>query len=255
MLLAAGLGVLIGLCLGALGGGGGVLMVPALVYALGQSAQQATTSSIIIVGLTAVTGTLARLRGGQVDWRTGLVFGVFGLPAAYLGTLANHRVSQHVLLLAFAALTVLAAAAMLINGRRSGTPHTDGPTRRGAAALVGQAIGCGLVIGFLTGFLGVGGGFLVVPALVIGLRMPMSRAVGTSLLIIAANSVSALAARIGVAEFEWRVILPFTLAAVAGALAGKRISGALSGDTLTRAFAVLLAVVGAAVAVQSLGQF
>lgn len=254
MLLAAGLGVLIGLCLGALGGGGGVLVVPALVYALGQSAQQATTSSIIIVGLTAVTGTLARLRGGQVDWRTGLVFGVFGLPAAYLGTMANHRVSQHVLLLAFAALTVLAATAMLVNGRRPDTPHAAGP-ERGAAALVGQAIGCGLVIGFLTGFLGVGGGFLVVPALVIGLRMPMSRAVGTSLLIIAVNSVSALGARIGVAEFEWRVILPFTLAAVAGALAGKRISGALSGDTLTRAFAVLLALVGAAVAVQSLGQF
>lgn len=106
-------------------------------------------------------------------------------------------------------------------------------------------------VGFLTGFLGVGGGFLVVPALVVALRMPMSLAVGTSLAVIAVNSVSSLVARIGEAHPDWRVIVPFTVAAVAGSLLGKRVGERLSAATLTRAFAVMLVLVGLAVGVQS----
>ncbi|HEY2206871.1 MAG TPA: sulfite exporter TauE/SafE family protein [Pseudonocardia sp.] len=303
---AAGLGVVIGLFLGALGGGGGVLVVPALVFLLGRSAQDATTSSIIIVGLTAVAGTLTRLRDGLVDWRTGLSFGLVGVPAAYLGTLANHRVAQPVLLLSFAGLTVLAALAMLGDARpgRSedggpdGEPGGDDPgngepggtgsaagsgpaagsataatagttatgttttrtmtvlvtgSRSGLAVLVAKVVLCGLVIGFLTGFLGVGGGFLVVPALVIALRMPMPLAIGTSLLIIAVNSVSSLASRIGVAVFDWRLIVPFTAAAVLASLAGKRFADRLTGQALSRSFAVVLLLVGVLVGAHGLG--
>lgn len=285
------LGVVIGLFLGALGGGGGVLVVPALVYVLGQSGQEATTGSIVIVGLTAVAGAGARLRAGVVDWRIGVAFGVMGVPAAYVGTLLNHHLPQRTLMLAFAALTLAAALAMFLGARsseddgqcqedpdsgrlHSGPPaasigppiHANGRaivlaeapvTARGdrRAALVGKVVVCALAIGFLTGFLGVGGGFLVVPALVIALRMPMNSAVGTSLMIIAVNSVSSLVARVGVAHFDWNVLVPFTLAAIIASVGGKRIADRLSGRALTRAFAVLLMLVGALVGAQSLGAF
>lgn len=281
------LGAVIGIFLGALGGGGGVLVVPALVYVLGQSGQEATTGSIVIVGLTAAAGAVARLRGGLVNWKIGLAFGVIGIPAAYVGTLLNHHVPQRTLLLAFAGLTLAAALAMFLGTRSSGDSVDQGDGVRGAArpavpavpsarsdagatlltaepvtrdrerrsVLVAKVVVCGLAVGFLTGFLGVGGGFLVVPALVIALRMPMNFAVGTSLMIIAVNSVSSLVARVGVAHFDWKVLVPFTLAAILASVGGKRIADQLSGEVLTRAFAVLLLMVGVLVGAQSLGAF
>ena len=115
--LAALLGLVMGAVIGGLGGGGGVLTVPALVYLLGQSAQDATTASVVVVGITAAAGVLARARTGGIDWRIGLVFGVVGLPAAWLGTVVNNRVTQSTLMLAFAGLTLVAAAAMLLHAR------------------------------------------------------------------------------------------------------------------------------------------
>lgn len=279
---AACLGVLIGLFLGALGGGGGALVVPALVYLLGQSGQEATTGSIVIVGLTAVAGAAARLRDGLVEWKIGLALGVVGIPAAYLGTMLNKHLPQNVLMLAFAAMTLAAALAMLRGaqpsdsdqdrGARPGPVHsgstvrTDGRTLllevepatrhdRGRALMIGKIVACGLVVGFLTGFLGVGGGFLVVPALVIALRMPMTFAVGTSLMIIAINSVSSLVARVGDVHFDWRILIPFTCAAIIASAGGKLIADRLSASVLSRSFAVLLVVVGGLVGAQNLGAF
>ena len=122
---------------------------------------------------------------------------------------------------------------------------------RPVVGTLAKVVVCGVAVGFLTGFLGVGGGFLVVPALVIALRMPMTLAVGTSLTIIALNSASSLVSRLGVAHPDWQVIAPFTVAAVAGALIGKRVGDRLSAATLTTSFAVLLLLVGLAVGVQS----
>lgn len=205
-------------------------------------------------------------------WRTGLALGAVGVPAAAAGTLLNQRVPQPALLLSFAALAVAAALAMLVESR---TPaRVPAGTGRGAVGIrVGVGIDvvgrrparilspartraativlCGLVIGFLTGFLGVGGGFLVVPALVVVLRIPMADAVGTSLLVIAVNSVAALAVRAGAVELDAGVLVPFTIAAVAGSFLGKRVGERLTGPTLGRAFAVLLLLVGAFVAVES----
>jgi uncharacterized membrane protein YfcA len=272
---AAALGLAIGVVIGGLGGGGGVLTVPALVYMLGQNAQNATTSSVIVVGISAAVAVLARIRGGGVDWRIGIGLGVAGIPAAYFGTLLNHHVSQPVLLLAFAALTIVAAAAMLLNDRSNRSPDNidndaepepasagaDGTrtavesrteTRRSStAATIVKVVLCGAAVGFLTGFLGVGGGFLVVPALVIVLRMPMTPAVGTSLLVIVLNSISSVASRLGVLHLDWHVIAPFTLAAVVGTIIGKRVADKLSGNTLTTSFAVMLLAVGIFVGVQS----
>jgi uncharacterized membrane protein YfcA len=292
--LAVLLGLGIGAVVGGLGGGGGVLTVPVLVYLLDQSAQDATTASVVIVGITAAVGVLARAREGGVDWRTGVVFGVVGIPAAWLGTMLNHQVSQPTLMLAFAGLTLLAATAMLLHaGSSPGTPaHAEQDTtpdhdrsrgrvdddppcarasttgvggrsvakvadRRGnrAGAVVATAVKVALggsAVGFLTGFLGVGGGFLVVPVLVIMLRMPMTIAIGTSLLIITLNSVSSMASRIAVADFDWRIVVPFTLAGVVGTFVGKRVADRLSGRALGIAFAWLLVAVGLFVGIQSL---
>jgi uncharacterized membrane protein YfcA len=114
-------------------------------------------------------------------------------------------------------------------------------------------VGCGAAVGFLTGFLGVGGGFVVVPALVLVLRLPMTSAIGTSLVVLTINAVAALASRAGLAGLDWPVVLPFAVAAVLGTLAGKRISDRLPGHVLTRAFGVLLVLVGVFVAVENLG--
>jgi uncharacterized protein len=232
-------------------------VVPALVYVLGQTAQDATTSSVVIVGVTAAVGVLARVRGGLVRWRTGLAYGAVGIPSAALGTLVNQRVAEPVLLLSFAGLTVLAAAALILDARRA--PEEPVPVVRGGVAVAAPPVAhvarkivlSGAVIGFLTGFLGVGGGFLMVPALVIVLRMPMTYAVGTSLLIITINSAAAFATRAGVAEFDWAVLVPFTVAAIVGSLAGKIVCQRLSSATLSRAFAVMLLFVGLFVAVES----
>lgn len=285
-MLAALLGLVIGIVIGGLGGGGGVLAVPVLVYLLGQTPQDATSGSLVIVGVTAVAGALARVRAGLVRWRTGLAFGVLGIPAAALGTLLNQRVPAPVLLLSFAALTVLAALAMIVDSGRPGrVPESTGPTgpagrppareRPGAGTATPQALPGsgvrtapespagplagtavkivlgGLAVGFLTGFLGVGGGFLMIPVLVIALRMPMTLAVGTSLLIIASNSAVALATRAGVAQFDWPVLVPFTVAAVVASFGGKLVADRLSGPTLGRVFAILLLVVGVGVAIES----
>lgn len=250
-MLAVALGLVVGIVIGGFGGGGGVLTVPLLVYVLGQSAQEATTGSVVIVGVTAAVGVLARRRG--IAWRTGLALGAVGVPAAAVGTLLNQRVPEQALLLSFAALTVCAAAAMLLDAARP--PAAPAAARVAVAAPavpVLHTVVSGVVIGFLTGFLGVGGGFLLVPVLLLVLRIPMAPAVGTSLLVIAINSAAALATRAGAGGIDPAVVVPFTLAAVLGSLAGKLVADRLSGPTLARAFALLLLAVGAFVAVESL---
>lgn len=254
VLLTAALGLLMGVVIGGLGGGGGVLTIPALVYVLGQSAHDATTGSVVIVGVTALAGVLTRLRGDSIDWPTGLAFGVVGLPTAYLGTLLNDTVSQPVLLLAFAGLTVVAAAAMLTDRR----PAPDAATGTGGTAVITRTrfavrtIVCGGLVGFLTGFLGVGGGFLIVPALVMAMRLPMRVAVGTSLLIITINSAASLAVRLDTLHVDWSVIAPFSIAAIVGSYVGKLVATRLDTTRLTSAFAILLLLVGAGVGAQSL---
>ena len=268
--LILGLGLLIGLSLGALGGGGSILTVPALVYALGETAQSATTGSLIIVGITAAAATLGHARVGHVRWRAGMGFGVAGVAASFAGTALNARVNPNLLLVCFAGLMLVAATAMLTKTLVHTDPDPDANADAEAASLrrgpvttlsrpalsappVGKRISlgvalritaAGLVVGFLTGFLGVGGGFIIVPALVLLLAYEMPTAVGTSLLIISLNSAVALVARGGgSAQFHWAVIAPFTVAAVLGSTGGKRITDRVSGTALTRAFAGLLLLV------------
>jgi uncharacterized membrane protein YfcA len=275
--LTIGMGLLIGLSLGALGGGGSILTVPALVYVIGQGAKAATTSSLFIVGISALIGALGHHRSGRVRWGTGVAFGITGIAASFAGTAANRLVQPDVLLLAFAVLIVVAAAGMFSKSRKAAQQRdpartlvpAGGSTRAGAELpppedgqkrslgsgwnwrRVAKVLAAGLAVGFMTGFFGVGGGFVIVPALTLALGMAMPEAVATSLVVIAINSGAALLFRAGSAHFDWAVIVPFTLAAIAGSLTGKLVADKLNARTLTRAFAVLLVAVAVYTATQS----
>jgi uncharacterized membrane protein YfcA len=276
--LAITMGLIIGLSLGALGGGGSILTVPALVYVIGQGAKAATTGSLFIVGISALIGALGHHRAGRVRWSTGVVFGVTGIAASFAGTAVNRLVPSDVLLLAFAVLILIAAAGMLSKTKsRAGSSDPAGSVTPAGACndasadnepvaeaqqprtseaawnwrRAGAMLSAGLAVGFMTGFFGVGGGFVIVPALTLALGMAMPEAVATSLVVIAINSGAALAFRAGSVDFDWAVILPFTAAAIAGSLAGKKVADRLSGTTLTRAFAALLVAVALYTATQS----
>ncbi|MFE6287749.1 sulfite exporter TauE/SafE family protein [Streptomyces sp. NPDC057877] len=230
LFLALTAGALVGLALGALGGGGSVLAVPALIYPLGLTPAAATTASLVIVTLTSVTALAAHARDGQVRWRTGLLFAAAGIGPAMLGGALAARVPAALLTAAFAGVAAVAAVHMLRT-----TPEPVARVRPG------RAVAAGAGLGGVTGVLGVGGGFLAVPALVgvVGLRM--RAAVGTSLLVITVNSLAALATRAGtVGALDWTVIGPFAGAAILGARDGKRLAAKVSGGTLQRAFALVL---------------
>jgi len=250
-LIAIAAGLLIGLSLGALGGGGSILTVPALVYLLGQSAHQATTASLLVVGIAAVVGAIVHARAGRVRLRAGAVFGLLGIAGSYAGSLASAAVPAGVLLAGFGLLMLAVAAVMFL--RRGG----PGPARRAASGGSGTGAASGgrhavLVaaaatgVGLITGFFGVGGGFVVVPALVLVLGFDMATAAGTSLVVIAVNSAVALAVRAGHGglSLDWALVAVFTVAAAAGALAGGRVAGRVSPRRLTAAFTVLVVLVG-----------
>ncbi|MGV8964999.1 MAG: sulfite exporter TauE/SafE family protein [Cellulomonas sp.] len=261
-------GLLIGLSLGALGGGGSILAVPALVYLFGQDSRAATTGSLLIVGVTSLIGLIPHRLAGRVKVSQGLVFGVLGVAGSYAGSHFSTAVPQEVLLAAFSVLMLVVAALMTSRRRRQARAGSAGDPAAGvairepvlrwrptfacdcprAATIVLTASGVGL----LTGFFGVGGGFAVVPALVLALGLPMPVAVGTSLLVIAINSVSALLFRAGQAvTLDWWVIGGFTLSAVVGSLLGSRVVSRVSPARLNLAFTVLLVAVALYTAVRS----
>lgn len=249
------LGVLIGLVIGALGGGGSVLTVPALVFGLGLSAQEATTGSLVIVGSTAAVAAVGHARSGHTRWTQGALLAAVGAPASLLGTRLNRDVAQDVLLLAFALLILVAAAGMLLRASSDAVPPPGAlppASSGGGARLSPPLVAAGLAIGFLTGFFGVGGGFVIVPVLLMTLRFPMAAAVGTSLLVIAVNCAVALVPRAGSGTVDWDVIAPFTGAAVLAALAGMRLASRMPAQQLTRAFGVLLLLVAGYVGAQAI---
>lgn len=237
LILALAAGAVVGLALGALGGGGSVLAVPALIYLLGFAPVAATTASLVIVTVTSATALSAHARDANVRWRTGLLFAAAGIGPAMLGGALADRTPAPVLTAAFGVVATAAALRML-------RPRPPGdavvPVRPGRAAAAGAGLGA------VTGVLGVGGGFLAVPALVGVLGMRMRNAVGTSLLVITVNSLAALAARAGTVDgLDWAVIGPFVGAAILGAWDGKRLAAKLSGHTLQRIFALVLLAVAA----------
>lgn len=281
MVVAVLAGLVVGLLLGALGGGGSILTVPVLVYALGQGTATATTASLVIVGISSLVAAAGHTRRGRVRWRAGLVFGLVGSVTALLGSLASRAVPPQVLLLLFATLMLVAAAAMGCRDRPSaegeapgesdgprrdpavpGEPGSAGTTRVAERTTPAPAasgpwrsrstvVVAALVVGLLTGFFGVGGGFVIVPALVLALSYPMPVAVATSLVVISVNSAAGLVARWGSVAVPWHVVVPFTLAAIAASLLGRVATDRVSPTALSRAFVVLLVLVAGYVATRA----
>jgi uncharacterized membrane protein YfcA len=264
LLVALVAGLAIGLSLGALGSGGSILAVPVLVYLLGQSPIAATTGSLVVVATAALSGAVLAHRAGHVYVGRGLAFSLLGTGGAALGATWSVHVPSQVLMALFAALLLVVAATMTRRllrpgGVSRGALEVDAPIIAVSPAFMCdcpralKVVVAGVAVGALTGFLGVGGGFLVVPALVLALGLPMPAAVGTSLLVIAVNSVAAFAVRMahGV-TLDWPPLLLLTLAAVAGSVVGRGLAGRVDSRRLGFGFVGLLVAVGGYTAVATL---
>lgn len=244
--LVLALAVLVGVALGTLGGGGSILTVPILVYAAGLGAKEAIAASLFVVGVTSLAGVVSHARGGRVRWRTGLLFGLAGMAGAFLGGLAGGRLPGDWLLVGFALMMVATSLAML-RGRRTPPAAAHAP---GGELPLGRILLDGSVVGLVTGLVGAGGGFLVVPALVLLGGLPMSVAVGTSLLVIAMKSFAGLAGYLTSVSVDWPLVLGVTGAAVLGSLIGGRLAGRLPEATLRQGFGWFVLVMGGVLLVQ-----
>lgn len=251
MIAALLFGALIGVLLGLLGGGGSILAVPALVYGAGLPLRAAVSTSLLVVGISSATALLPRLRGGQIRWRIAAIVGTAGAGAAFAGAAVNRLLDPRLVLIGFAGLMVAAAVRML---RGDGDPGGDCALPSGGVnwrGCIPKALAAGLLVGFLTGLFGVGGGFLIIPALVLILGLPMPSAVGTSLVVIVLNSAAGFAAHAHDAAIDYRIAGAFTATAVLGSLTAARLADRLSTQRLNRAFAYLVLLIAAAVVIQA----
>ncbi|SDG04395.1 hypothetical protein SAMN05660662_0119 [Blastococcus aurantiacus] len=248
--LSIGSGLVIGALVGLLGGGGSILAVPALVYLAGQDLQQAVATSLLVVGVTSVVAVLPRLRERQINWRIGLLFGAAGAATAFTGAAVNRVLPDELTLALFAVLMVVAGVRMLQEKPATGTACAIDGGRVNWRRCLPRTLAGGLVVGFLTGLLGVGGGFLIIPVLVLALGLPMPTAIGTSLVIVSLNSAAGFAAHAGEMTLDVPVTVAFTAAAVVSALAAGRLGATLDTNWLRRWFAWLVLVVAGVIAVQ-----
>jgi len=240
MTLVVILSLVIGLLLGLLGGGGSILTVPVLVYLLRIEPKTAIATSLVVVGVTSLAAVVHHARNGRVCWRTGLIFGVAGMLGAYGGGRLAAYVPGGVLLLLFAVIMFATALAMLRGRRQNGAEA--GPVKPVCPAdLPLLAITFdGLMVGAVTGLVGAGGGFLVVPALNLLGGLPMHAAIGTSLLVIAMKSFAGLAGYISHVSIDLELVSIVTGVAIVGSLIGGLLSRHVSGHALRRIFAVFV---------------
>jgi uncharacterized membrane protein YfcA len=240
--LAMALAALIGVTLGVLGGGGSMVTLPVLVYVAHVPANQAVGMSMAIVGSTSLLGAFLHWRQGNVAPKAALIFSLVGMAGAFLGSAGTHLISKRILLLLFAAMMLIVGSLML----RS--PRLD-PTK---ACRLSRCLVVGFVVGILTGFLGVGGGFLIVPALVLTAGLNARMAGGTSLAVIAMNSTTGLLGQLRYVSFDWRLLGGFLLFAFAGMVAGIALARRLHDTHLRRLFAMALIVLALIIAALNL---
>ena len=258
--LAAFLAIFIGMAVGLLGGGGSILTTPVLIYVAGFDAKQAITASLFVVAVTSVFGLIAHARAGRVKWRTGIIFGLAGMVGAFIGGQIGSHLPSVVLLVAFAVMMGLTAVAM-IRGRKK----VEGHHGSGNGLPVFRILLDGLIVGLVTGLVGAGGGFLVVPALALlgGLAMP--NAVATSLLVVAMKSFAGFAGYLLTfggdslvslnpeTQINWSVTLIVTGMAVIGALIGSRLVGKIHPDLLRKVFGWFVLVMAVFILSQQIG--
>ena len=245
LLLAVLIGVGIGWSLGMLGGGGSILTVPALVYLLNQDVHLAAATSLVIVGTNSLMGATMHYRHGNVRLREAVQFGGYGLVAAFVGAKISRHVDDQVLMIAFAMLMLVVAAFML---RRQHSTHAHAVPLAWWKVMLG-----GVGVGLLTGFLGVGGGFLILPALVVLLGLSMRDAVGSSLVVIAMNCIAGLLGHLSDGALQWGLIGTLIVGGALGILFGTWSARRLPMVRLHQMFAVGVAVLGMVVLVNNIG--
>jgi uncharacterized protein len=223
------LSVLIGVALGFFGGGGSILMVPLFAYAFGFAPKVAIASSLVVVGTASLAAMAQHWRAGNVDLRAGLPFGTAGMCGAYLGGRAGAFLDGALLMLLFASMMVLTALAMW-RGRYASSPRRARPA---PARLAAQ----GLAVGLFTGLVGAGGGFLILPALVLGVGLPIPSAVGTSLLVIAMNAAAGFAGYVAHVAIDAPLVAAISACTIAGSVAGASLARRTSPARLRRGFA------------------
>jgi len=251
-LLGLVLAASIGLSLGVLGGGGSILTVPIFVYVLGYGAKESIAMSLAVVGATSLFGAASHWRAGNVDLRVALLFGAVAMVGTYLGARLAVFFSDAAQLALFATVMLLAAFFMFRGRREPARQGAQGnfpeispspaakPERMPLALIAAE----GIAVGVLTGLVGVGGGFLIVPALVLLGKLPMKEAVGTSLLVIALKSFAGFYGYLDQVEVDWGFMAAFTGVAIVGTVAGARLVGRIPQRALQRAFAVFLLAMG-----------
>lgn len=247
------LAALVGISLGLIGGGGSILMVPILVYVFALNPVTATSYSLFIVGSTSLVGAFNNYRKGQVSIKTALLFGLSSITTVFitrkllmpavpdvLGTIGRMEIKKPMLIMVlFAALMLMASVAMIRSKK-----ETESADAEKAKPAIGKLLLYGILIGLATGFLGAGGGFLIIPALVLLLNMPMKKAIGTSLLIIALNSLIGFTGDIGHIAIEWKFLFLVAAIAIAGIFIGGALAKKIPGAKLKKAFGWFVLVMG-----------
>jgi uncharacterized membrane protein YfcA len=249
MLLAVPFGLIIGVVVGSVGGGGAILALPVLVYILDEGVGPATTASLIVVALAAAMGAGARLHDRQVCWRIAFTFAAPAAAGSLLGTVGNHAADARVLILSFVPVMLIAAAA---TWQRASSDQGD-EAANCPPTLLGRTLLAGLGVGILTGFFGVGGGFLIVPVLTIWLGVGFRRAVGTSLVVISLTGIAALGSHlVAGADLDVPITATLSAATIAGALAGTAVGRRLPQRALGQGFALVVLAVAVFLLVDTL---
>lgn len=250
LILTLVLAALVGLALGTLGGGGSILTVPLLTYVAGMPPKEAIAASLLVVGVTSLASLVVHARHRRVRWRTGLIFGAAGMVGAFAGWLLGGRLPGTVLMIAFALMMIATAIAMIAkrppHGVSQDVAADAGATPAHRLPMV-RTIVDGVVVGLITGVVGAGGGFLIVPALVLlgGLSIPV--AAGTSLLVISMKSFADLAGYLTTVALDWPVVAAVTAIAVIGALLGAKLSGHIPASSIQKGFGGFVLLAGSLV--------
>ncbi|WP_018143120.1 sulfite exporter TauE/SafE family protein [Alloscardovia criceti] len=269
LLIALCIGLLVGMVVGALGAGGGILSVPVLVYLLGLEPHAAAAGSLVIVGLTALISLIPRSQEGHVRWKDGFIFGLLSFVGTYVGSKLSGILPGSVLMTLFSLLLIVVGITMIRKAQKerkrelrlatlsgtqetvvieetSGSSDTHAQSSSKSHNLI-KLIACATATGFLTGFFGVGGGFAVVPMLVLAMSFTMKEASSTSLLVMLMASAVGLISRLGSdISVDWTIVISFAIASMLGGLIGAPLSRRFKDSTLTTAFGYLLLFVALA---------
>lgn len=254
--------ILIGISLGLIGGGGSILTVPVLVYLFGVDAVTATAYSLFIVGASSLVGAWPKYKQGFVNLKTAIIFGIPSIASVYatrkflvpaipaeLGSIAGLEITKSLLMMMLFAVLMVAASFSMIKTKKAEVESKEDAEQKFNYPMILLE---GALVGMLTGLVGAGGGFLIIPALVMLSKLPMKQAVGTSLLIIAAKSLIGFTGDLGNRTMDWTLLLSVTALAIAGIFIGDKLSKKIDGNKLKKGFGWFVLVMGLYIIAQQL---